>query len=81
MNYKGLVLNILTALFQIIGIPASVLAAESIELNGRIFHLTSNTVLLDREGLTGCQDAVADPVEAFERINVLCSDAVLLVAP
>lgn len=56
-------------------------ATRSLDFRGRNYTLSSNTVLLDREGLCGCPEAVASPEEAFRLIDAIQGNAVLLVAP
>ena len=56
-------------------------AWSSISHNGSIHHIGGDTVLLDREGLFNCPDAMVDPDEAFSVINSMGNRAVLLVAP
>ncbi|MDE7421904.1 MAG: hypothetical protein K2N35_17080, partial [Muribaculaceae bacterium] len=61
--------------------PLCVFAESVIELNGVSYPLTKNTVVLDREGLLDCSESYRDPAEAFEKINKIGNNAVLLVAP
>lgn len=56
-------------------------AKSSISFGGSILSISGDTILLDREGIFNCPDAVKDPAEAFARINQNGKRAVLLVAP
>lgn len=68
------------ALFSVFA-SETIFAGHSIEFNGQIYEISGHTLLLDRDGIFGCDDALTDPVEAFERINGIGDNAVLLVAP
>ena len=59
----------------------TVFAESSIVFDGTTYYISGDTVLLDREGLFNCKNALRDPLEAFERINRIGTNAVLLVAP
>ncbi|MDE5839950.1 MAG: hypothetical protein K2H49_03430, partial [Muribaculaceae bacterium] len=56
-------------------------AENKIEFNGVTYNLSESTVLLDAEGIYEHDDACKDPIEAFNRINNIGPDAILLVAP
>ncbi len=56
-------------------------SSNHIDFGGKKYAISANTIILDREGILGCPDAVADPAEAFARINGLADDATLLIAP
>ncbi len=43
--------------------------------------ITENTVILDKEGLLNCSKSFSDPEKAFEMINKIGTNAILLVAP
>ncbi|MDE6480247.1 MAG: hypothetical protein K2L45_08245 [Muribaculaceae bacterium] len=45
------------------------------------YEITPNTIVLDREGLLGYPNAIAEPEEAFEKINKMAGNVTLLVAP
>lgn len=81
MYYHRKVFHLLIGAILLVTCRWTAMASEIIDFNGRKYELSDNTVLLDREGLFGINDAFTDPMEAFERINVLGSNAILLVAP
>lgn len=60
---------------------ANAAASSPITYNGKTHYISGDTILLDREGVFNCPDAVKDPAEAFARINRNGRRAVLLVAP
>ncbi|MDE5871626.1 MAG: hypothetical protein K2H22_06780, partial [Muribaculaceae bacterium] len=74
-------IRLLTAAMFFIASPSVALASRIIEFKGQKYEISSNTVLLDREGIFGCADAMTDPSAAFDRINAIGDSAVLLVAP
>ncbi len=78
----------LTAVLQFIAVisllsssAVTLYPQASISYNGEKYEVEGNTILLDREGIFGCQRALTDPNEAFECINRIGKNAVLLVAP
>ncbi|MDE6291463.1 MAG: hypothetical protein K2M16_08015, partial [Muribaculaceae bacterium] len=74
--------RILTAaIFTGIVSAASIAANNTITYNGNLIHVSGDTILLDREGIFGCNEALKDPIQAFDKVNSIGSKAVLLVAP
>lgn len=71
----------LLAALAALSAPFLMEANSSITYNGTTLHISGDTILLDREDVFKCPDALKDPAEAFDRINALGSNAVLLVAP
>ena len=83
MKPKPIILqpNIMAALCLGLVSAATSYARSTISYDGAVHYIGGDTILLDREGLFSCPDAVADPADAFSKIDSLGSNAVLLVAP
>lgn len=71
----------LIVLFLSLSLLSGLKAQEIIELNGISYPLTDNTVILDKEGLLDHPNSFDDALKAFERINEIGNNAILLVAP
>lgn len=71
----------LTLSLLLLALSLDVYSANHIEFGGKTYDITANTIVLDREGILGYADAIADPAAAFARINSLAGNATLLVAP
>ncbi|MDE7349494.1 MAG: hypothetical protein K2N25_00350 [Muribaculaceae bacterium] len=77
----GTTARLLSSLLLCLACSISMFATDSIVSDGKTFFISGDTILLDREGLFGCDNAFTDPAEAFGEINSIGSRAVLLVAP
>lgn len=62
-------------------VASCVSAHGAVIFNDTKYDVIGDTILLDREGIFGCPDALTDPAEAFRKINSIGRKAVLLVAP
>lgn len=64
-------------------IPISVMSQEGFKIShgDTIYNLSNHVILLDKEGIYGCDEAFTNPSDAFRMVNYIKDTATILVAP